>query len=167
MKNIGVFFGSTGGKSAAIAEEIDFYLKKDDHEMFDVAEGVEEMKNFDNLILITPTYGVGEVQKDWAAVLPELKGMDFTGKTVGLIGLGNQYAFGESFVGGIKVLYDILTERGAKIVGFTSIDGYHYEESDAVLGDKFVGLALDEANQDDLTPDRIENWLQEVKPLFA
>lgn len=167
MKSIGVFYGSTGGKTAAIAEEIDFYLRRDEHEMFNVAEGIEGMKDFDNLILVTPTYGVGELQKDWETVLPELKSMDFTGKTVALAGLGNQYAFGESFVGGIKVLYDIVIERGAKVIGFTSTEGYHYEESEAVIGDQFVGLALDEGNQDDMTPDRIADWIAEIKPLFS
>ena len=32
----------------------------------------------------------------------------------------------------------------------TSNEGYLYKESEAVIGDKFVGLALDENNQDDL-----------------
>ena len=166
MKSIGVFYGSTGGKTTAIAEEIDFYLKRDEHEMFDVADGIDAIKEFDNLILVTPTYGVGELQKDWEKVLPELKAMDFTGKTVALAGLGNQYAFGESFVGALIVLYNIVTERGAKVIGFTSTEGYHYEESEAVIGDQFVGLALDEGNQDDMTPDRIADWIREIKPLF-
>ena len=163
MKNIGIFYGSTSGKSAAVAEEIDFYLRKEEHELFNVAEGISEMPKFENLILIAPTYGVGELQKDWVNVLPEFEKIDFTGKKVGIIGLGNQYAFGESFVGGMKILYDVVTKNGGEVIGFTPTTGYHYEESPAVIDGHFVGLALDEANQDDLTPERIENWIQDIK----
>lgn len=163
MKSIGIFYGSTSGKTTAVAEEIDFYLRKEEHELFNVAEGIDEMKNFDNLILITPTYGVGELQRDWANVLPEFEKIDFTGKKVGIIGLGNQYAFGESFVGGMRILYDIVLKNGGEIIGLTPDTGYHYEESSAVIDGQFVGLALDEANQDDLTPDRIANWIQDIK----
>lgn len=45
--------------------------------------------------------------------------------------------------------------------------GYSHKESEAVIGDKFVGLALDENNQDEETPDRVANWIQDIlKSLF-
>ena len=92
--------------------------------------------------------------------------IDFTGKVVGLVGLGNQFAFGESFCGGIRHLYDVIVKKGAKVVGFTSTDGYHYEETSIIEDGKFIGLALDEENQANLTPKRIENWIAEVKKEF-
>ena len=33
----------------------------------------------------------------------------------------------------------------------------------AQVEDKFVGLILDEDNQSDLTDERIENWVNEIK----
>ncbi len=50
------------------------------------------------------------------------------------------------------------------MVGFTSSDGYEHEESKAqqANGD-FVGLALDEDNQSDLTHDRIALWCNQIK----
>ena len=66
----------------------------------------------------------------------------------------------------MRVLYDIVSKNGADIIGFTSTDGYKYEESEAVIDNKFVGLALDENNQDDETPDRIQAWVQEIKKEF-
>ena len=166
MEKIGIFYGSNTGKTIAIAEEVEFNLRKNEHEMLDVKNGIEKMKEFKNLILLTPTYGVGEIQPDWESHLEELKNIDFTGKKVGIVGLGNQFAFGESFVGGMRVLYDIVSKNGADIIGFTSTDGYKYEESEAVIDNKFVGLALDENNQDDETPDRIQAWVQEIKKEF-
>ncbi|MGL4534016.1 MAG: flavodoxin [Fusobacteriaceae bacterium] len=166
MKKIGIFYGTTSGKTTAIVEEIEFNLKKIDFETFNVENGIENMSEFDNLILVTPTYQVGELQKDWENHKENLKKIDFTGKKVGLVGLGNQFAFGESYVDAIRVLYDIVKENGAEVVGFTDNSGYSYQETHAVIDGKFVGLALDEAHQDDLTPERIENWLIEIKKAF-
>ncbi|MBC2856447.1 MAG: flavodoxin [Cetobacterium sp.] len=166
MKKIGIFYGSTSGKTVGIVDEIEFYLRGTDYETFDVANGIDELESFDNLIFVSPTYGVGELQADWEAVLPKLKETNFSGKVVGIVGLGNQYAFGESFVGAMKHLYDIVISNSGKVVGFTSIDGYHYEECEALVGNEFVGLALDENNQDDDTPDRIKNWINQIKPEF-
>lgn len=166
MKRIGIFYGTTGGKTTAIVDEIEFCLKKADYDVFNVEQGISEMANFENLILVTPTYGVGELQKDWEDHLEILKGMDFTGKKVALVGLGNQLAFGESFVGGLRVLYDLLKNRGAIIIGMTSTEGYRHKESEAEIDGKFVGLALDESNADDETPDRIFDWIKEITKEF-
>lgn len=166
MKKIGIFYGTTSGITTGIVDEVEFYLRKDDYEVYNVSKGIDELANYENLILITPTYGVGELQVSWARVADKLKEIDFTGKVVGLIGLGNQFAFGESFIGGLRVLYDIVTKNGGTVVGFTSTDGYRFEESNALIDNKFVGLAIDEGNQGDYTPERIEKWLNEVKPLF-
>lgn len=166
MEKIGIFYGTNTGKTTAIAEEIEFNLRKDEHEVINVADGIEKMAEFKNLILITPTYGVGEVQEDWAKVLPQMEKIDFIGKRVAVAGLGNQFAFGESFVGGMRVLYDVAVKNGAEIIGFTSTEGYKYEESESVIDNQFVGLAIDENNQDDETPDRIMDWVAELKKKF-
>lgn len=166
MKKIGVFYGTTTGTTNGVVDEVEFYLRKDDYEVYNVANGISNISDFENLILITPTYGVGELQVHWNKVVNELENVDFSNKVVGLIGLGNQYAFGESFVGGLRVLYDIITKNGGKVVGLTSTEGYHYEESEAIVDNKFVGLPLDETNQGDYTPERIEKWIAEVKKSF-
>ncbi len=166
MEKIGIFYGSNTGKTAAIAEEIEFNLRKDNYETINVADGIDKIEEFKNLILLTPTYGMGEVQEDWAAVMPQLEKIDFTGKKVAVAGLGNQFAFGESFVGGMRVLYDVVIKNGGEVIGFTSNEGYRYEESNAVIGDQFVGLAIDENNQDDETPERVMNWISELKKNF-
>ena len=117
-------------------------------------------------IFVTPTYQVGEAHAAWMNNLKKLEEIDFTGKVVGLVGLGNQFAFGESFCGGIRHLYDVIVKKGGKVVGFTSTDGYHYEETSIIEDGKFIGLALDEENQPSLSPKRIENWITEVKKEF-
>lgn len=166
MKKIGIFYGTTSGITAGIVDEIEFYLRGEEYEVFDVANGIDEMENLENLILVSPTYGVGELQKDWENVYDKLKSLDFTNKIVGIVGVGNQFAFGESYAGAMRKLYDVVIDKGAKVVGFTSTEGYSYEETESVIDNKFVGLALDESNQDNETPDRIKAWIEEIKPLF-
>ncbi len=166
MKKIGIFYGTTSGITAGIVDEIEFYLRGEEYEVFDVANGIDKMENLENLILVSPTYGVGELQKDWENVYDELKSLDFTNKIVGIVGVGNQFAFGESYAGAMRKLYDAVIAKGAKVVGFTSTEGYSYEETESVIDNEFVGLALDESNQDNETPDRIKAWIEEIKPLF-
>jgi flavodoxin I len=60
-----------------------------------------------------------------------------------------------------------LLACGAVLVGFTSIDGYTFDESKGVENDQFIGLSLDEDNQSDLTEERIEAWVDQLKVEFG
>lgn len=165
MKKIGLFYGTTGGRTTGVVDEFDFNLR-DEVEIFNVANGIEEIKNFENLILVTPSYGFGELEAHWEAVIEEFKKIDLNNKTLALVGLGSQTTFGESFVGGIEVLYNIIIKNNGKIIGLTSTDGYNFEDCEAIVDGKFMGLVLDEENQDDMTPDRIYEWLEVIKKEF-
>ena len=66
----------------------------------------------------------------------------------------------------MRGLYDAAVKAGAEVIGFTSTEGYKYEESEAVIDNHFVGLALDENNQDDETPERVMEWVAELKKEF-
>ena len=59
--------------------------------------------------------------------------MDFSGKVVALVGVGDAAIFGGNYVEALKHLYDAVQPKGAKIVGFTSTDGYDFEASEAVI----------------------------------
>lgn len=64
----------------------------------------------------------------------------------------------------MKELYDAAKGAGATVLDGVSADGYNFDESEAVEGDKFVGLALDNVNEDDKTEERIDAWLESIKP---
>ena len=49
------------------------------------------------------------------------------------------------------------------MMGYTSQDGYEHEASKAIRGDKFCGLLCDEVNQDDLSEERVQNWVSQLK----
>lgn len=163
MNKIGIFYGTSGSTTLGIVDELEFQLRKENYQTYNVKDGIEAMKDYDNLILVTPTYGVGELQPHWQKQYETLSKMDFHGKVVGLIGLGNQFAFGESFVGAIRVLYDVIIKNGGKVVGFVSDKEYSHEETTSVIDGNFVGLPIDEINQGSKTPQRIISWLEVVK----
>lgn len=64
----------------------------------------------------------------------------------------------------MKELYDAAKEGGANVLEGVSTEGYTFDDSDAVVDGKFVGLALDDVNEDDKTEERIDAWLEAIKP---
>ncbi len=58
---------------------------------------------------------------------------------------------------------DIIEPRGATIVGHWPTAGYHFEASKGPADDDhFVGLAIDEDRQPELTNERVEKWVKQV-----
>lgn len=166
MKKIGIFYGTTGSTTLGIVDELEFQLRKEDFASHNVKDGVKDIENYENLILVTPTYGVGELQAHWQKHFEDFSKIDFSNKIVALIGLGNQFAFGESFIGGLRPLYDVVVARGGKVVGFVPAKEYQHEETTAAVDAYFVGLPLDETNEGAKTPARIIAWLETVKKEF-
>ncbi len=165
--SIGIFYGSNGGATESVAEDIlnVLDLKAELHDISDV--DMCKLSDYSHLIIGTSTWGEGELQDDWEDKLSEYEKIDFSGKTVAFFGLGDQDGYGENFVDGMGILHDIAVKNGATVVGDDwSTEGYDFEESIAVKNGKFVGLAIDEDNQDDLTEERIKQWIESIRPFF-
>ena len=160
MKKTIVVYGSSTGTCEAIAETIASKLGVEAINVADMTADV--VADNDNLILGTSTWGAGEVQDDWYDGINVLKDADLTGKTVALFGCGDSESYSDTFCGGMKEIYDAVS--GATVVGAVSTDGYTFDDSAAVVDGKFVGLALDDANEEDKTEGRIDAWLEEIKP---
>ncbi len=89
--------------------------------------------------------------------------MKLKGKTIALFGLGDQKGYPENFLDGIGLLAEIFEAQGAKIVGFTSTEGYAYESSRAERGDQFCGLGIDYESQGSKNKDRVNAWVEKLK----
>lgn len=116
-----------------------------------------------NLLLGTSTWGAGELQDDWYDGLEKLKGADLSGKTIALFGCGDCESYGDTFCGALAEIYEGLKGSGAKFVGQVPVDGYTFGDSAAVVDGMFLGLALDDINEDDKTDGRIDAWVEEIK----
>ncbi|KGI59450.1 flavodoxin FldA [Prevotella sp. S7 MS 2] len=161
MKKTIVIYGSSTGTCQSLAETV---ASKLGVESLDVANLTEDvLKENDNLILGTSTWGSGELQDDWYDGLKILKAVDLAGKTVALFGCGDSESYGDTFCGAMKELYDAVQDAGATVVGAVSTDGYTFDDSDAVVDGQFIGLALDDVNEDDKTESRIDAWLESIK----
>lgn len=162
MKSTIVIYGSSTGSCQSIAEAI---ASKLGAEAIDVANlDNDVLANHDNLILGTSTWGAGEMQDDWYDGVKTLKAAGLAGKTVALFGCGDSESYCDTFCGGMKELYDAAVEAGANVLPGVSTEGYTFDDSDAVVDGKFVGLALDEVNEDDKTEERVDAWLEAIKP---
>lgn len=177
MARIGLFFGSNTGHTRKVAK----LIKKrfDDDTMAEPVNvnraSPEDFAAYDYLILGTPTLGEGMLPglssdaeaESWEEFLPKLAGLSFEGKTIALFGLGDQSSYASEFVDALIELYDFFSERGARIVGAWPTEGYDFSVSQAVVDDKFVGLALDLDNQADRTEARLDQWLAQIAPDFG
>lgn len=166
MSQIGIFFASETGSTAELARLIqEHYLPEGAaavHNLDDV-DGAQ-MDSYDALVFATSTTNCGELPAPLEAFLPELDHVDFPGKVVALVGLGDQAGYPEEFADALGLLYEELRGRGARIVGSWPTAGYFYERSRADLGDgAFCGLVLDQGNQAELTPQRLTAWVQSIR----
>jgi len=75
--------------------------------------------------------------------------------------------YADNFQDAIGILEEMITSLGGKTVGYWSTEGYEFNASKALRGDRFVGLALDEDNQPELTAKRIQTWTQQLKAEFG
>ncbi|WP_294705051.1 flavodoxin [uncultured Fusobacterium sp.] len=154
-----IFFGSTTGTTEMIAQKVGELLGAEVYS----ANEIDKVEEYDFVIFATSTWGMGDLQDDWYDALEKLKTKNLSGKKVGLIGIGDQEGFGDTFVDGIGTIYEEIKDMGITLVGKTSTEGYNFGSSKAVVDEEFVGLVIDENNQSDLTDERIKNWVEKVK----
>jgi flavodoxin I len=157
-----IFFASSTGNSEEIANKISMELNK--IEVFDLAgTKIDKMNEYDKLILGGSTWGDGELNDDWEDVWGDFSKIDLSNKTIALFGLGDQESYSDEFCSAMGIIYEQVTNSGAKIIGFTSSEGYYHDASKAQLNNQFVGLAIDEDNQSDLTDKRIKDWANAIR----
>ncbi|MCS6959550.1 MAG: flavodoxin FldA [Pseudanabaenaceae cyanobacterium SKYGB_i_bin29] len=164
MTKIGVFFGTTTGKTEGIADLIVDELDGLPVVCKDIAKTqLEELTQYDVLIIGCPTWDIGQLQSDWEAIYDDLDKLDFSGKKVAYFGTGDQYGYADNFMDAIGILEEKISSRGGQTVGYWSTDGYEFNQSRAVRNGKFVGLAIDEDNQPELTEERVKRWTAQLK----
>ncbi|KOO05059.1 flavodoxin FldB [Vibrio nereis] len=163
---IGLFYGSTTCYTEMAAEKIRTIIGEDLIDIHNVKESpLSLMAEYDFLILGISTWDFGEIQEDWNEIWDQIDGVPLSGKTVALFGLGDQEGYGEWYLDAMGMLHDELKKTGANIVGYWPNDeSYEFEASKALTADEsqFVGLALDEDSQYELSDERIANWVEQI-----
>lgn len=168
MEKIGLFFGSDTGCTEAVAEMIQEQIGQDKVELLDAYDiDKSDFERFDKIIIGLSTWHDGELVSAWDDFFEDFKEVDFSGKTIAIFGLGDQYGYSTYFIDGVGILGKVVLENGGKLIGYTSTEGYEHDESKAETEDgKFMGLAIDEDNQDELTEERVMDWIEQIKKEF-
>ncbi|ERK38960.1 flavodoxin [Segatella baroniae F0067] len=165
MNKTCIIYGSSTGTCEELASRIAGKLGVDSSDVLEAASiSSEQLDGYQNLILGTSTWGAGELQDDWYDGVAVIKKSNLSGKTVAIFGCGDSEGYSDTFCGGMAELYNAAKEAGANVIGSVSTDGYTYDDSEAVVDGKFVGLALDEVNEDNKTDERIDAWVSEIAP---
>lgn len=166
MEKVGIFFGSSTGNTESVAESIKSHFG-DSADLYNVADTpASKIEEYTNVIIGTSTWGVGDLQDDMEGFVSNLGSVNLRGRVVALFGLGDSMSYGDTFCDGMGHVYEALKGKGCDIVGEVSTDGYEFDASHATDGGDFVGLALDEDNQSDLTAGRIDAWVGVLKSRF-
>ncbi|MDR1984235.1 MAG: flavodoxin FldA [Prevotellaceae bacterium] len=163
MSKIGIFYGSTTGNTKDIATKIAEKLGVASTDIHDVASGSVEFGNYDVLLFGASTWGFGDLQDDWEDYARKIASADLNGKKAALFGCGDSSAYSDSFCDAIGKIYQLIEGKGCTIIGSVDTDGYSFDTSEAVVDGKFVGLPLDVNNEDNLTDNRINAWIEQLK----
>ena len=94
--------------------------------------------------------------------LPAMKAV-LADKKVAVFGLGDQVSYSDNYADATGELFDVFESLGCRMMGAWSQEGYEHDDSKAIRGDKFCGLLLDMVNQEDLTEERVIQWVAQLK----
>jgi flavodoxin II len=84
--------------------------------------------------------------------------------------MGDQQGYGQWFQDALGMLHDEINAQAITQLGFWPNDSnYEFETSKALTedGKQFVGLALDEDSQYELSDERIATWVEQVMTEYA
>ncbi|NIH41241.1 MAG: flavodoxin FldA [Buchnera aphidicola (Periphyllus aceris)] len=161
MNKIGIFFGTDTGNT----EKISKMIKKKigiKSVIYDISSTSEkDFLKYNILILGVPTWYYGEIQADWDDFLPIFKKINFRNKKIAIFGCGDQEDYGEYFCDAMRIIYEIVISKGAKIIGKWPSKNYVFDSSKALLNkNNFLGLVIDEDRQPELTKKRVKKWIE-------
>merc|ERR1719387_1620639 len=131
------------------------------------AGGPGQLKDYDGLIVGAPTWLTGADEQRsgtaWDDYLDDIRAMDLKDKPVAVFGCGDSMSYGDNFCDAIEELHNTFQAAGAKMIGYTDASGYQHSDSKSVQDGKFLGLPLDEDNENDMTKNRVKTWVDQLK----
>lgn len=149
MKKIGIFYGSSTGYTADVANRIAKALGVEAKDVYDVVNTAPSaLGGYDTVLLGSSTWGNGDIQDDFADFLDGIEALALPKVKVAVFGCGDE-TMGETFGAAIGKIYERMKRTGADLVG--KFKGYSPDR-------EFDGLIIDEVNHADLTDERIKSW---------
>ncbi len=172
MKKIGLFYGPLGGSTERVAKKVADALGNENVDLIPVKNAkASDVEKYENVIFGMSTIGkeTWESDKpanDWDIFLPELEKINYSNKKIAMFGLGDQITYDLHFVDALGTVAEIILPKGAEIIGKVDTEGYDFRESEALVDGKFIGLPVNEDFEPELTDERVNGWVQKIKPEF-
>lgn len=119
MARIVLIYGTTSGNTEDLSESVADGLKSGGAEVIvkNVTDAnVNELKDYDAIVLGCPTYGNGELQDDFIDFNSSLSSISLEGKKAAVFGPGDRESYPDTFCQAVEILEDTLKKCGAKIV---------------------------------------------------
>lgn len=173
MSKIAIFYGPVGGAVNRVADKIKETIGEDKVEMIAVKNASSaDIEKYDKIIFGLSTVGKDTwdssfSNNDWGRFLPEIGKVDYSNKSVAVFGLGDHVTYAHGFVDHIGLLGKELMANGAVLVGQVSTEGYEFDESEAVVDGKFLGLPVDEDFEPEMTDERVASWVEQIRSDFG
>ena len=173
---VGIFYGTSTGSTMTCAEAIynafgpQVAAEPVDIETIDPGQLAAAFGEHDALIVGTPTWNTGSDTErsgtGWDELyyskLPAMQ-QTLAGKRVAVFGLGDQLSYSDNYADATGELFDVFESLGCSMMGAWSQEGYEHDDSKAIRGDKFCGLLLDMVNQEELTEERVTQWVAQLQ----
>lgn len=163
--SIAIFYGSSTGNTELAAEKIKEQLGDFISQMEDVSKAdPADIARHDLILFGVSTWNIGEMQDDWADFIPQMEGLDLSGKMVAFFAMGDAVGYPYNYLDAMGELWGVVQKLGSpQLIGVWPTEEYDFQESQAMYDENhFLGLGLDEDNESNLTDDRIKAWLVKV-----
>jgi len=165
MRAVGLYFGTQTGKTEEVAGVIGAAMGVEPTEIGEA--DAKDLEGFDGLIVGAPTWHTGADEQrsgtSWDDYLEDVAALDLCGKPVAVFGVGDSAGYGDNFCDAIEELHNTFQAAGAKMLGYVDSSDYQHTDSKSVVDGKFLGLPLDEDNENDLTEGRVSKWVEQLK----
>lgn len=164
MKKFGIFYASSTGTTADIANRLAERLGVDSADVHDVAKvSPAKTGEYETILVGSSTWGAGDLQDDMYDFLDGAEALDLKGHKLAFFGCGDE-SMADTFCNAVGEMNRRLTQTGADIVGRFNADGYDFSDSSAKMADgQYAGLMLDEVNHPEFTDRRLDEWVKLVK----
>lgn len=170
MKKILILYWPKGGSVNKCAEIMHSMLDTHEADLVELSEfDLSRIADYDLIIFGGSTVGSETWQEamaddEWSPFFLRMvnEKVDLSTTKVALFGLGNQILYPHHFINGMRRTYDELKEFSPAFIGRWPSEHYTFTESDALDGDEFLGLPLDEDTESHMTESRIQKWLAQL-----
>lgn len=168
MKKTALIYWPKKGNVENTAGKIARHFDEGSIDVFTISEAdVDKLSGYDLIIFGGSTIGADNWEDThttkWYSFFEAMRQLDLNGKLGAIYGLGDQVLYPEHFVDGMATIRDEISSTGIRFIGSWPAVGYEHTDSKSVDGDHFIGLALDDDQQPELSDERIKHWVETLK----